>query len=168
MLRTARLVLRPLEEGDAAVLRELWSEREPRVPPHRRIDAEGRPTVSDLARRVQDAVGPPPGLLAVEVAETGEVVGYCGIVPTDDGEDPELAFELLRGHQGRGYATEAALAVVDAARAAGHERLVASVWDWNGPSLRVLDKVGFRETGRRAPDPERGTTILTALELGDR
>ena len=48
MLETGRLVLRPWRVAEAATLRELWGERDPRVPPHRRIDAEGRPTVAEL------------------------------------------------------------------------------------------------------------------------
>ena len=39
---TARLLLCPWRADEAAVLRALWTERDPRVPPHRRIDADGR------------------------------------------------------------------------------------------------------------------------------
>ncbi|WP_199582693.1 hypothetical protein [Blastococcus sp. TF02-09] len=48
VLETDRLVLRPWRVAEAVVQRELWTERDPRVPPHRRIDAEGRPTLADL------------------------------------------------------------------------------------------------------------------------
>jgi [ribosomal protein S5]-alanine N-acetyltransferase len=107
------------------------------------------------------------GLLAVQVAQTGDVIGYCGLVETGrpvPGE-PELAFELLRRHWGRGYATEASSAVMDWARASGHQRLWASVWDWNAPSRHVLAKLGFVETDHREPDPTRGTTLFTTREL---
>jgi RimJ/RimL family protein N-acetyltransferase len=30
---------------------------------------------------------------------------------------------------------------------------------WNAPSLRVLDKLGFRPSGRVDPDPERGDVL---------
>ena len=43
VLETDRLVLRPLRVAEAALQRELWSERNPRVPPHRRIDEDGNP-----------------------------------------------------------------------------------------------------------------------------
>jgi hypothetical protein len=48
LLHTDRLLLRPWRAGEAAVQRELWTERDPRVPPRRRIDADGHPTVREL------------------------------------------------------------------------------------------------------------------------
>ena len=48
VLETGRLLLRPWRVAEAVVQRELWTERDPRVPPHRRIDADGHPTVADL------------------------------------------------------------------------------------------------------------------------
>jgi [ribosomal protein S5]-alanine N-acetyltransferase len=166
-LETVRLLLRPWRVSEAAVLRELWTERDPRVPPHRRIDVDGRPTVADLAESIGSNPPTSVGLLAVELVETGEVVGYCGLV--DSGRaipgEPELAFELFRRQWGRGYATEASLAVLDWARSSGHQRLSATVWDWNTASRRVLAKLGFVETGHREVDPGCGTTIFTVRGL---
>jgi ribosomal-protein-alanine N-acetyltransferase len=168
VLGTDRLLLRPWLVAEAAVQRELWSERDPRVPPHRRIGADGRPTVAELEEAIRTA---PPvsttGLLAVERRSAGDVIGYCGLVDSGRGADdePELAFELLRRTWGQGYATEASLAVLDWARSAGHARLWATVWDWNTASRRVLAKLGFTETGRTVVDPERGTTLVTSLRL---
>jgi len=168
VLETERLLLRPWQASEAAVHRELWTERDPRVPARRRIDADGRPTTADLAAAIRDS--PPPsttGLLAVEPKTERTVVGYCGLTagsPDTDGE-PELAFELLRRSWGRGYATEASWAVLDWARSVGHERLWATVWDWNEASLRVLAKLGFAEVRRGVPLPEHGTTLVLALRL---
>lgn len=167
VLVTDRLLLRPWRVGEAAVLHELWTERDPRVPPHRRIDDDGHPTVTELAESIRSGPSTSSGLLAAEVLETGELVGYCGLVPggrAGPGE-PELAFELLRRQWGRGYATEASRAVLDLARASGHERLWASVWDWNTASRRVLAKLGFVETGRRELCPGGATTLVTVREL---
>lgn len=148
-LGTPRLVLRPWRPSESPVLRELWSERDPRVPPHRRIGDDGSPTVEQLAQSIPSHPPTSLGLLAVELAENGEVIGYCGLA---DGArpgpgEPELAFELLRRHWDRGYATEASHAVLGWARSSGHRRLWATVWDWNSASRRVLAKLGFSETG---------------------
>lgn len=150
---TARLVLRPWRVGDAVVRRQLWLERDPRVPPHRRVDADGRPTVGDLEDVIR--AGGPPGscLLALERKAEGDVIGGCGLVPGRQALEPELAFELLRRAQGRGYATEAARAVLEQARSAGHRRLWATVWAWNTPSLRVLARLGFVPADRDEADP---------------
>jgi ribosomal-protein-alanine N-acetyltransferase len=168
VLETGRLRLRPRHVGDAGLVRELWSERDDRVPLHRRIDRAGRPTVADLEESIRTA--PPPtstGLLAVERRSEGDVIGCCGLLDNDRGNDgePELAFELLRRAWGQGYATEAAEAVLDWARSAGHQRVWATVWDWNTASRRVLAKLGFVATGRTEVDPVHGTTLFTARRL---
>ncbi|GHG52444.1 hypothetical protein GCM10011331_17270 [Flavimobilis marinus] len=80
VLATDRLVLRPWRAAEADVLRELWTERDPRVPEHRRIDTLGRPTQADLARRIVARPSSMAGLLAIERKVVGDVVGYCGAV----------------------------------------------------------------------------------------
>ena len=166
-LETDRLVLRPSRVADAAVYRQLWTERDPRVPPHRRINSEGRPTVEDIAAQIRAERGEPgPGILAVERKGTADVIGYCGLIFPGNGspDEPELAYELLRAAHGCGYATEAGRAVVSWASEAGYRRLRAGVWDWNVASRRVLEKLGFRETGRVEPSSVYGHSLLTVRE----
>lgn len=166
-LGTKRLVLRPRGAHDAEVMHQLWAERDPRVPPHRRLDGAGRPSVAELREALSVPSTGPLGLLTVVERLSGDAVGYAGLVPserTPSGE-PELAFELLASAQGRGYATEAGEAVVAWARSEGLQAIGATVWDWNVASRRVLSKLGFVETGECWPDPGRGTTLLTMLVL---
>jgi hypothetical protein len=40
-----------------------------------------------------------------------------------------------------------------------HRRLWASVWEWNTASFRVLQKLGFRDSGERDVDEVYGNTI---------
>jgi [ribosomal protein S5]-alanine N-acetyltransferase len=167
-LETDRLVLRPRREDEAALYRQLWTERDPRVPPHRRINAEGRPTVEEIAGWIRSSWQESgPGILAVERKGTADVIGYCGLTVHGNGspEEPELAYELLRSAHGRGYATEAGRAVVTWAREAGFPRLWAGVWSWNVASRRVLAKLGFREAGLVEPHSEYGQNLLTVREL---
>jgi len=167
VLETGRLLLRPWRVAEAVVQRELWAERDPRVPPHRRIDADGHPTVADLEDSIRTSQPSSIGLLAVERKAAGDVIGYCGLIDSGRGSEgePELAFELLRRVWRRGYATEASLAVLDWARSSGHERLWATVWDWNTASRRVLAKIGFTETERKEVDAVSGTTLFTTRRL---
>lgn len=148
-------------------MRELWTERDPRVPPHRRIDAEGHPTVTELGDSIRTNQPSSVGLLAIERKVDRDVIGYCGLVDSGRGSEgePELAFELLRRTWGHGYATEAAWVIIDWARACGYQHLWATVWDWNVASRRVLSKVGFTETGRTEVDAARGTTLFTRKKL---
>jgi [ribosomal protein S5]-alanine N-acetyltransferase len=167
-LETDRLILRQRRVGEAAIYRQLWTERDLRVPPHRRINPEGRPTVEDIAAQVRaerDNSG--PGILAVERKGMADVIGYCGLIFPGNAspDEPELAYELLRAAHGCSYATEASRAVVTWASEVGYRRLWATVWDWNVASRRVLDKLGFRETGRVEPDSVYGHSLLTVREL---
>jgi [ribosomal protein S5]-alanine N-acetyltransferase len=164
VLETDRLLLRPWRVSEAVIQRDLWVERDPRVPPHRRIDADGHPTVADFEAAIRAGQPSSVGLLAVERRAAGDVIGYCGLVDSGRGaQEPELAFELLRRFWGQGYATEASRAVLDSARSSGYERLWATVWDWNVASRRVLAKVGFTETDRE--EAAHGTNLVTTRRL---
>lgn len=150
------------------IYRQLWTERDPRVPPHRRIDPEGRPTVEDIAAQIRaEREEPRPGILAVERKGTADVIGYCGLIFHGNGlpDEPELAYELLRAAHGRGYATEAGRAVVTWVSEAGYRQLWAGVRDWNAASRRVLEKLGFHETGQVEPDALYGDSLLTVREF---
>jgi [ribosomal protein S5]-alanine N-acetyltransferase len=166
-LETDRLILRRRRVGEAAVYRQLWAERDLRVPAHRRMNSEGRPTVEDIAAQIRaEREEPGPGILAVERRGTADVIGYCGLTVHGNGspDEPELAYELLRAAHGCGYATEAGRAVVTWASEAGYRRLRAEVWDWNVASRRVLEKLGFREAGRVEPGSVDGHSLLTVRE----
>ncbi len=167
-LQTDRLRLRPWRTSDAAHVRALWSERDPRS--LRVLTADGRPTVEEMRDRIgtQLAESARTGLalLAVERLEQGDYLGYCGLVVGAAAPDePEIAFELFRAAQGHGYATEAARAVVAAAATSGRTRLWATVRVWNGASLRVLQKLAFLPSGRVTADAVRGDLVWMTREL---
>jgi [ribosomal protein S5]-alanine N-acetyltransferase len=167
-LETERLILRPSGLDDAATYRQLWTERDLRVPPRRRIGSDGRPTVEDIAAQIcAELEDRGPRLLTVERKAAADVIGYCGLTLHGNGsaDEPELAYELLGAAHGCGYATEAGRAVVTWASEAGYRRLWAGVWDWNVASRRVLEKLGFRETGRVEPHSVHGHSLLTVREF---
>lgn len=162
-LETDRLVLRRQTADDAAVYRELWTERDPRVPPHRRIDADGRPTVGDIAVRIRaERDSAKCGLLTIVRKQDSDVIGYCGLLFEGRGsaQEPELAYELLRRAHGAGYATEAARAVVAWAAETGYRRLWAGVREWNSASRHVLLKLAFVDTGQVESDANHGDTLM--------
>ncbi|WP_307861016.1 GNAT family N-acetyltransferase [Microbacterium sp. SD291] len=104
-----------------------------------------------------------PDLLTVLRKDTLDAIGYCGLVfhGTGSAGEPEIAFELLRAAHGRGHATEAATAVISWAEKSGHPRLWASVWDWNIASRRVLEKLGFQDSGRSDLLGQHGRSLIT-------
>jgi ribosomal-protein-alanine N-acetyltransferase len=88
---------------------------------------------------------------------TGAAVGRCGFKgpPAADGM-VEIAYGVDADHQGKGYATEAAEALVVFAFASGRVRVVcAHTLPEANASTRVLTKCGFRHIGE-VIDPEDG------------
>ncbi|MGY0021226.1 GNAT family N-acetyltransferase [Streptomyces sp. cg35] len=136
-LETERLILRPWADSDAAEFCALLSERGKGTPTVERA----RTSIAEL-RAATMTTG--IALLPIQRRDEGDFIGYCGlIIGRSTLEEPEIAYELFQCVQGRGYATEAARAVLDAAVTTGRKRLWATVGSWNNPSLRVLEKLGF-------------------------
>lgn len=166
-LATERLMLRTWEPSDAEDYRGLWAERDPRAV--RRIDEHGRPTVEEIRGWLTEnplAAAPGLGLLPIVRRDAGDLIGYCGLtVGQASFDEPEIAYELAQRAHGFGYATEAAQAVVDAAAATGRTRLWATVREWNAASFRVLEKLGFYDSGRRTEDRVRGDTVWMTCQL---
>ena len=83
------------------------------------------------------------------LTDAGFVGWWCLNPAPEDPGDAELGYRLSRDAWGRGYATEALLASVEAARAAGVRRLEAGVHVDHPASCRVLEKAGFLREGIR-------------------
>ena len=84
------------------------------------------------------------GLDLVSLADTSEPVGICGLLQRDYLDAPDIGYAFSQAHAGRGFASEAAQAVVDHARQAlGLQKLYALTSPDNLASMRVLEKCGF-------------------------
>jgi RimJ/RimL family protein N-acetyltransferase len=157
-LETQRLMMRPWAESDVGDYRALVAER-----------GDGMPTVDDIRERIatQLAATAQTGiaLLAIRRRDEGDFIGYCGLtVGRATVDEPEIAYELFRRAHGRGYATEAARAVLDAAIVTGRTRLWSTVRAWNAPSLRVLEKLGFHRD-HVATEDDRGELVWLTRAL---
>jgi len=85
------------------------------------------------------------GLYLVELKEEGVSIGLCGLIKRDSLEDVDIGFAFLPEYWGRGYAFEAASAVMEyGGRALGIRRIVAITSADNESSARLLQKLGFR------------------------
>lgn len=85
------------------------------------------------------------GLYLVELKEEGVSIGLCGLIKRDSLEDVDIGFAFLPEYWGRGYAFEAASAVMEyGGRALGIRRIVAITSADNESSARLLEKLGFR------------------------
>ncbi|MCL4261980.1 MAG: GNAT family N-acetyltransferase [Anaerolineae bacterium] len=85
------------------------------------------------------------GLYLVESRATGEAMGLCGLLKREVLDDVDIGYAFLPAFCGNGYAREAATAVLHhAQQTLGLKRLVAIVSPHNQPSIRLLEKIGFR------------------------
>jgi ribosomal-protein-alanine N-acetyltransferase len=95
---------------------------------------------------------PKAGPLLVFAREETTLLGGAGIV-NDSETVAQIGYVFARDAWGRGYATEALRANVEAVRHTGLRRLEAGVHVSHQPSCRVLEKAGFVREGVRAGRP---------------
>jgi RimJ/RimL family protein N-acetyltransferase len=164
VIETGRLRLRRFGAGDCEFILELLNE-----PAWiRYIGDRNIRTLEDAQRYLEG--GPMAmverlgfGLYLVELKETGEPIGMCGLVKRDELEDVDIGFAFLPRFWGKGYALEAAFAVMAYARTAlGLSRIVAFLSQDNDRSARLLEKLGFRVEGRIALQPGGEELMLYA------
>jgi RimJ/RimL family protein N-acetyltransferase len=102
------------------------------------------------------------------ITRHGAFMGIVGL--TYSGESaPQLGYWLGEEYWGFGFATEAACAVVAAAKAAGVPALRSRALIGNAGSRNVLRKAGFTETGEETETSDNlagRQLVLMHLELG--
>jgi RimJ/RimL family protein N-acetyltransferase len=143
--RTDRLLLRPSWPEDAQALHGAIADERiirnlARAPwPYSEQDAASFATA-------EQPLMLPSFMLMLRTDGAPQLVGGCGLGERDG--EAELGYWIARPYWGRGFATEAARAVIGIAKALGHKRLVSGHFIDNPASGQVLRKVGFRATGR--------------------
>ncbi|HET9581098.1 MAG TPA: GNAT family N-acetyltransferase [Usitatibacter sp.] len=146
-LRTRRLGLRHWRDDDIALAQGLWGD--PLVT--RLIDARGPLSAEQVRERLDREIANQK-FYAIQywpvfLVEDGTHVGCCGLRPRAR-RTYELGFHIRSALWGRGFAFEAAQAVVGYAfDALGARELVAGHNPENVASRRVLEKLGFTHTG---------------------
>jgi RimJ/RimL family protein N-acetyltransferase len=143
-LATARLVLRAPRRSDAKAIAALANDRRiaantARIP---------HPYVVEDAEQFIAAVNKREGEACFTVTLDGALIGVCSVDLREDG--PEMGYWLGVPYWGRGFATEAARALIDYAFGdLEHETLISGARVSNPASRRVLEKCGFQWTGVR-------------------
>jgi RimJ/RimL family protein N-acetyltransferase len=150
-LRTDRLLMRRWLESDRALFAALNAD------PHTMRffpQTLGRAASDALVDRIEtwfDQLG--YGLWALEVAQTGEFIGFTGINPMPDdvpgAGGTEIGWRLARHAWHHGYATEAAGAALKVAfDGIGLNEIWSMTAVLNEPSQAVMRRLGLTEVGR--------------------
>lgn len=170
-IRSERLFLRPgwpedwqeiqHQIGVESIVRNLAQ-----VPwPYRAEDAQAFAAMPQQPRT-------PHFVVTLPGARGAQLIGGIGL---QDAEGAiELGYWIARPHWNKGYATEAACALLRLAGTLGHSRIEAHHFVDNPASARVLAKIGFRPTGQIAlrssvarERPALAATHAVSLPLAD-
>jgi ribosomal-protein-alanine N-acetyltransferase len=146
VLETERLRLRWLTPDDAKFILELLNE-----PAFiQNIADRGVRTLDDAVRYIENGPGASYrehgfGLYGVELKDTRVPIGMCGLLKRESLPDVDIGYAFLQRYWSKGYAVEAASAVMDYGRSVLKiPRIVAITAPDNTPSMRVLEKIGLR------------------------
>lgn len=170
-LETARLWLRWPRVADANAIQRLAGEKTIAEMtaniPHPYPDGAAEQFV--FKQRKSNALGESLSLAITLKHKPNALIGMVG-VGGRDAASPNFGFWLGADYWGKGYATEAARSVIDAAFTLTDARdLVSAVRVINPASRRVHEKCGFRNEGSTLwPAPARGGAVACDLFRLDR
>jgi [ribosomal protein S5]-alanine N-acetyltransferase len=165
ILQTDRLILRKMSTEDASFILEMLNDPEfIKFVGDRKVR-----TLEDAERYI--AQGPTAtyeshgyGYYVVELKETGVPIGMCGLRARNGLDAPDLGYSFLSAYRGRGYATEAAAALLQYARTVlGLSTVTAICSPDHNASIAVLKKIGFSyDRDLRLPGDEVELSLFVA------
>lgn len=161
MFQTDRLLVRHLGADDAGVMHSVYGDAEVvryvgDAEPLGRDGCAGWVVVTEKNYATRGY-----GMSALVLKETGEVIGFCGLVHPGGQVEPEIKYALAKQYWGRGYATEAVSGMLAyGAEEFGLTEVIATVSPDNAASLNVLAKAGLSVRETRLEDDGSQTVVL--------
>lgn len=146
-LATTSLRLVPLTVEDAHELADVLSD-----PALYTFIAGDPPTAEALAARIEDWLAGPPRPdetwhnWAIRLGPDGTVIGHLQATVTGAGSTADIAWIVGTPWQGRGYASESALALVRWLETTGLRTITAHVHPDHVASARVAERAGLERT----------------------
>lgn len=105
------------------------------------------------------------GFFTVVEQQTRHPIGRVGLIKHSNWPDIELAWHLFEGAEGKGYATEAAMAVkMWASKELGLKRLYSYIDQDNTRSQAVAKRLGATTEGTRAPHEPNAEVWVHQME----
>ena len=150
VLSTDRFDLRTLEPLDAVPLQRFYGDPEAM----RYIGSDGqaineRAAEAAIARHIAHQRENGFSLWAIVDRADGSVIGCTGLYLVEGtGPDVEIVYQLVRDRWGQGIATETAGACLHHGLGPlALPRIIGLAYPENGPSVRVMQKIGMRSDG---------------------
>jgi RimJ/RimL family protein N-acetyltransferase len=147
-IETERLLLRRYILNDIDDIVELMSH-----PSVARVGTQVKASVAEVRKHIEQQNSLQPFELnkcfdlAIELKEEGKVIGFLGLINKDHHQG-EVGWALHVGYRRKGYATEAAGALISHGfKKLGLHRIFADCSSLNSPSLKVMERLGMRREG---------------------
>lgn len=158
---TDRLRLRELNEGDALFAFELNAD--PEVIRYTGDDPfESIEDAGEFLKNYQSYIKYGFGRWGVEIRETGELIGWCGLKYTPELDEFDVGFRFFKQFWNQGFATEAAMKCLEIGfQEFAMDRIVGRAMTENLGSIRVLQKIGLFFVSDYKFDEEEG--VLYAI-----
>jgi RimJ/RimL family protein N-acetyltransferase len=147
-IETERLTLRPWTPGDLRAFHAIWGDPEVIWWGEAPDEATSAAVIEKVSRRCAPGA-PLHGWRAIIERKSGSIVGNVMLQPASFSRgDVEVGWHLARAAWGKGYATEAARALLSYAFASAPlPRIVAAIHVDNARSRRVAHRLGLSRVG---------------------
>ncbi len=150
MLASTRLRLRRFVAADLPLF--VAYRNAPAIAAYQSWETYSADEAVEFLRQQQRLAAPTPGQwfqLAIELQETGTLLGDCGLkVEPDDSRQAEFGFTLARAYHGQGYATEAVTRLLDYVFMDLRLHRVLAITDCaNVSAAALLARLGLRREG---------------------
>lgn len=147
-LKTDRLILRRFVESDFRFLLDLNSDPEVMRytgEKHLKSEEEAKALIQRIIQQFEEKR---MSRFVVTHQETLEPLGWCGLKWHPDEQEVDLGYRFFQKHWGSGYATEASRACLEYGfNILALPKIVAHAETNNTGSVRVLEKLGFKNSG---------------------
>ncbi|MGI9201533.1 MAG: GNAT family N-acetyltransferase [Woeseiaceae bacterium] len=145
-LQTERLAIRRLTLADADLMLSVWND--PAF--YKYVGDRGIHTIDDARVALQEGAfqlyekygyGP----FRIAIRENDQAIGTCGLFRREGFDDPDIGWSILPEFCGKGFAYEAACAVLEyGITDVSLTRVVAFISAENAPSIGLAKKLGLR------------------------
>lgn len=162
---TSRLLIRQVEAADAVAMFAVYGDATAMqwVGDGRVLTLAQCEEWIDVTQRNYEDRG--YGMFAIDRQDTGETIGFIGLVHPGGHPTPELKYALRRDAWKKGYATEAARALLRYAVTLGLREIIAIVVPDNAASMAVLLKSGMTTGGLRVDADGAHTQVFVWRSL---
>lgn len=164
ILKTARLTVKPMDEADSSAVQQILTHRSV-------IRAYMVPDLSPeqaerLFRRLKDLSWDTSRYVR-GIYLNGQLIGFLNDTEIT-GEYLELGWALHPAYHNQGYATEAVSAAIADLFSMGVPAVLAGAFDWNLPSIRVMEKCGMKKILKTDTIEYRGNAHTCVYYRADR